>query len=203
CSALHEIGKRLGCPFLIAEDFKIVGLRRPAWVRRWFCDDPLKNRTHCAHSLLQRRGEVFTGRKPEAECEMLQSVRVSRNKVRLLFGLYLQTMLHAAEEPVRIITRQHFIVRKEIQLAKRSQRFEHIRFLQKRVTRSMDKLQCLHDEFDLANTTASKLYVALELVRPDYVALDAPLDTGNFIQQIGRRAFRVNKRLMLSQEFVS
>src|ERR687888_279729 len=61
------------------------------------------------------------------------------------------------------------------------------------MTRSVDKLQCLHDEFDLANTTAPKFYVAL----------DAPLDTGDFIQQIGRCAFRVNKRLMLPQEFVS
>src|ERR671937_670693 len=71
------------------------------------------------------------------------------------------------------------------------------------MTRSVDKLQCLHDEFDLANTTAPKFYITLQLVRADYVALDAPLDTGDFIQQIGRCAFRVNKRLMLPQEFVS
>src|SRR6185312_1478845 len=69
--------------------------------------------------------------------------------------------------------------------------------------RSVDKLQSLHDEFDLANTAASKFHVAFELVRADDVALDAPLDTGNFIQQIGRCARGINERLMLPQEFVS
>ena len=69
--------------------------------------------------------------------------------------------------------------------------------------RSVDELQGLHDELDLPNTAAPKFYVAFELVRTNYVALDAPLDTGNFIQQIGRCAPGINKRLMLSQEFVS
>src|SRR4030095_3665878 len=58
------------------------------------------------------------------------------------------------------------------------------------------------DEFDLANTAASKFHVAFQLVRADDVALNAPLDVGDFIQQIGRRAFWIDKRLMLSQEFV-
>ena len=69
--------------------------------------------------------------------------------------------------------------------------------------RSVDKLQGLHDELDLANTAAPQFHVAFELVRADYVALDAPLDAGNFIQQIGRCAPGINKRLMLPQEFVS
>src|SRR6266576_6352648 len=68
--------------------------------------------------------------------------------------------------------------------------------------RSVDKLQGLHDELDLANPAASKFHVAFELVRTDNVAFDALLDTGNFIQQIGRSAPGINKRLMLSQEFV-
>ena len=46
----------------------------------------------------------------------------------------------------------------------------------------MDKLQGLHDEFDLANSAASKFYVAFELVRADDVALDASLDTSDLIQ---------------------
>ena len=71
------------------------------------------------------------------------------------------------------------------------------------MTRSMDNLQGLYDEFDLANAAASKFHVALQLVRADNVALNASLDAGDFIQQIGRRAFGVNKRLMLAQEFVS
>src|SRR5437764_13685065 len=71
------------------------------------------------------------------------------------------------------------------------------------MTRSVDKLQSLHDEFDLANPSASKLHVAFQLIRADDVALDAPLDAGDFGQQVGRCAFGVNERLMLPQEFVS
>src|SRR4029077_12726346 len=71
------------------------------------------------------------------------------------------------------------------------------------MARSVDKLQGLHDEFDLANSSASKFHVAFQLVRADYIALDAPLDTGDFVQQVGRRTFGVNKRMMLPQKFVS
>src|SRR4029453_11805415 len=111
-------------------------------------------------------------------------------------------MLHTAEEPVSVIQNQHFLARKKIQLAQRSQRLEHCWFLQERMTRSVDKLQGLHDEFDLANTATSKFHVAFQFVRAHDVALDAPFDTGDFIQQIRRRAFGVNKRMMLPQKFV-
>src|SRR6266567_3721424 len=112
-------------------------------------------------------------------------------------------MLHAAEKSVSNIASQHFLARKKIQLTKRSERLEHTWFLQERMSRSVDKLQGLHDEFDLANSAASKFHIAFELVRADDVALDAPFDTGDLIQQIGRCAPGINKRLMLPQEFVS
>src|SRR4030095_1928607 len=177
--ALHEIRKPLGRAFLIAENFKVVWL----WRSRRGCirNDPLKNRTNSAHPFLERRGEIFTGGNPEAKCKPLQSFRVSRNNVGLLFGLDLQTMLHTAEEPVSVIQNQHFLARKKIQLAQRSQRLEHCWFLQERMTRSVDKLQGLHDEFDLANTATSKFHVAFQFVRAHDVALDAPFDTGDFI----------------------
>src|SRR5262252_6809484 len=111
-------------------------------------------------------------------------------------------MFHAAQKPVSVVQTQHVLPRKKVQLTKRSQRFEHAGFLQKRMTRSVDELERLHNEFDLANAAAPKFHVALELVRPDNVALDALLDTGDFIQQIGRDAFRVNERLVLPQEFI-
>src|SRR6266542_4404448 len=69
--------------------------------------------------------------------------------------------------------------------------------------RSVDKLQGLHDEFDFANTAAPKFHVAFQLVLADDVAFNTPLDTGNFVQQIGRGALGINERLMLPQEFVS
>src|SRR5215467_15215276 len=71
------------------------------------------------------------------------------------------------------------------------------------MTRSVDKLQRLHDKLDLPNPAASQFYVALQFVCADDVALDAPFDVGDFIQQISRHTPWVNKRLMLPQEFVS
>ena len=67
----------------------------------------------------------------------------------------------------------------------------------------MHQLQRLHDEFDVANAAAPKFYIALQLFRSNKVAFDTVLDACNLIQQIGRRAFRINKRLVLSQKFVS
>src|SRR5207248_4918164 len=196
-SPLYESRKRLRRPFLIAENFQIVCLGRSGRPRGGSRNNPLKNRTHCAHLFLQRRSEIFTRPKTEAECEASQGFRLSRNDMRLLFGLYLQTMLDAAEKSVSIIAGQHFLARKKIQLTKSSQRFEHTRFLQEWMTRSVDKLQSLHDEFDLANASAAKFHVAFQIFCADYVALDAPLDTSDFVPQVGRRAFRVNERLML------
>ncbi len=60
----------------------------------------------------------------------------------------------------------------------------------------MDKLQRLHDELDVANAAAPKFYVALQLFRPNHVALDAVLDFRNLIEQIGRCTLWVNERLM-------
>src|SRR5580704_1005735 len=119
-SALCEIGKRLGRAFLIAENLEIVCLGRSGRSRGCSRNKPLKNRTHCSHLFPQRRGEISTGGKTEAECEASQGFRLSRNNVRLLFGLYLQTMLHAAEKSVSIIASEHFLARKKIQLTKRS-----------------------------------------------------------------------------------
>src|SRR4029077_2653568 len=72
-----------------------------------------------------------------------------------------------------------------------------------RITRAMDKLQRLHDELDVANAAASKFYVALQLFRPNYVALDAVLDVRNLLEQIRRCTFRVDEWLMQPQEIVS
>src|SRR4030095_6223988 len=89
-SALYEIGKRLRGAFLIAENFEIVCLWQSGRSRGWSRNNPFKNQTDCAHVFLQRRSEIFTRRKPEAECEASQGFRLSRNNMRLLFGLYLQ-----------------------------------------------------------------------------------------------------------------
>src|SRR4030095_2201300 len=110
--ALYEIGKCLGCSFLIVENFKIVRFGRST--RGRFRNDALKNRTNSAHPFLQRGSELFAGREPQTQREASQSVGVSRDSVRLLFALDLQTMLHASEEPVSVIQNQHFLARKQV-----------------------------------------------------------------------------------------
>src|SRR5213080_4413262 len=69
--------------------------------------------------------------------------------------------------------------------------------------RAVDELKGLHHEFDLANAAPAKFDVTLKLVRSDNVALNASLDVGDLVEQIGCRAPRINERLMLSEEFVS
>src|SRR5437868_10618263 len=203
CSALSEIGERLGRAFLVTENPQIIRLVRLGWHRGGFRDDPLENRSNSPHSFVQCRGEIFAGRKTEAKCQASQSCLISRNNVRLLLRLDLQTMLYPAEKPVGVVQRQHLRARKKVQFTKRSQRLEHAWFLQERMTRSMDQLQRLHDEFDVANAAASEFYVALQLFGSDNVALDAVLDICNLIQQIVRRALGIDERLMLPEEFVS
>jgi len=83
------------------------------------------------------------------------------------------------------------------------ERFQGTWLLQESVTRAMDKLECLHDELDFANSTATKLDVMLQLVRAHNVALDPPLDARDFVEKIRCWATRVNKGLVLSQKFVS
>ena len=67
----------------------------------------------------------------------------------------------------------------------------------------MDQLQRLHNEFDFANAAGAELDVALEIFVTNDVALDASFDNRDFIQQIRCRTFRINERLMMSQEFVN
>ena len=66
----------------------------------------------------------------------------------------------------------------------------------------MNKLQRLHNKFDLANSAASEFDVALQLIHADDIAFDPSFDARNFVEKIGRRALWINKRLMLPQEFV-
>ena len=60
----------------------------------------------------------------------------------------------------------------------------------------MDKLQRLHDELDVTNAAAPKFYIAIQLLRPNDVTLDAVLDVGNLLEQIRRRTLWVDEWLM-------
>src|SRR6202171_6315652 len=111
-------------------------------------------------------------------------------------------MLDAPKKPICFVQFYDFIARKKVQLMKGSQRFQHARFLQEGVVGSVNELQCLHDKFDLANPAGANLDVAAEILLSHDIALDAPLDAGDLVEQIGRGTARINERLMLPQEFV-
>jgi hypothetical protein len=116
--------------------------------------------------------------------------------VGLLLGFDLEAVFNAAEESIRIIQGQNFIGREQIEFSQCPERLKHARFLQKRIPRAMDKLQRLHDKFDVANPAAAKFYIAIEFFRPNDVAFDAVLDVRNLLEQIWRWTFWINERLM-------
>src|ERR1700681_2395405 len=112
-------------------------------------------------------------------------------------------MLDAPKKPIRFVEFYDFIGRQKVQLMKSAQRFQHARFLQEGVVRPVNELKRLHNKFDLANATGAKLDVASEILLSHDIALDASLDAGDLVEQIGRGTARINERLMLPQEFVS
>jgi hypothetical protein len=116
--------------------------------------------------------------------------------VGLLLGIDLQTMLDAPKKPIRFVQFYDFIARKKVQLMKSSQRFQHARFLQEGMARAVNELKRLHDKFDLANAPRAKLDVAAEVLLSHDIALDASLDAGDLVEQIGRGTARINERLM-------
>src|ERR1051326_9068795 len=124
------------------------------------------------------------------------------NSVRLLLGFGLQSMLDATQKPIGPIKSQGFLRGQQIQFTQCSQRLEHAGLLQKRMPRSMRELQRLHDEFDFANTADTELDIPMQLVGSNYIAFDAALNVGDLLQQVRRGALGIDKRLMLSQEFV-
>src|SRR5438309_4913079 len=112
-------------------------------------------------------------------------------------------MLDAPKKPIPFVQFHDFIARKKVQLMQGAQRFQHARFLQEGVARPVNELKGLHDKFDLANAAGAKLDVAAEILPSHDIALDASLDAGDLVEQIGRGTARINERLMLPQEFIS
>src|SRR4029077_112126 len=75
-------------------------------------------------------------------------------------------MLDAPKKPILFVQFNDFIGRKKVQLMKRSQRFQHARFLQEGMVRAVNKLKRLHYKFDLANTTGAQLDVTARFSCP-------------------------------------
>ena len=120
----------------------------------------------------------------------------------LLLGLDLQPVFDAPEKTIGCIERDYFFVRQEFDLRQFAQSLKRARLLQKGVARAVNQLQRLNNEFDFANPAGAEFDVAVQIFVADNFAFDPPLQRGDFIQQIRRRTFRINERLVLLQEFV-
>ena len=64
------------------------------------------------------------------------------------------------------------------------------------MTRSVDNLQRLHDEFDIANAAASQFHVTVQFSGAHDIAFDAMLDFCDLLQQIRCGVLWIDKGLM-------
>src|SRR5262245_40870460 len=71
------------------------------------------------------------------------------------------------------------------------------------MSRSMQELKRLNHKFDFTNPPGPQFNVSFDVLVANDIPLDPTLDCRNFIQQITSRTLRINKRLMLAEEFVS
>src|ERR1700722_9529838 len=139
---------------------------------------------------------------PESTGNSDPGLSASRQGVRLLLVLNLQTMLDRPQKNVSVMEQAHFIRRKDIQLLQRNQSFETVSLLQESISGSVQELQGLQDELDFPNASVSELHVTVELRRADNVSFDPSFDRCNFVQQIGRNDSWKNKRLQSLVELV-
>ena len=120
----------------------------------------------------------------------------------LLFRFDLQPVLDAPEETIGCLQVARFTTRDQFQLREDWERLQGTCFLQERVPRSMQELECLNDKFDFTNPACAQLDVPPDVFVTNDVPLDPSLDRGNFVEQIARRALRINEGLMLAEKFV-
>ena len=105
--------ERFFCSFCILEKSN----RDFGALRRASRNNPLKYGAHRSHSALQRRCEIAGRREPKAAREPAQWIGLVRNSVGLLFGFDLEAVFNAAKESIRIVQRQNFIGREQIQFS--------------------------------------------------------------------------------------
>ncbi len=159
----------------------------------------VRTRSVCSAQL---SGEIRFGLETETAGQAIHRGRFIGNGVRLLFGFDLQTMFDFAQEPVCLLEVHRFVARQQLQFRQGRQGLERARLLEKGVTRAVQKLQGLHDKFDLANSAGAELHIPIKIFVTNNVALDAAFDRGNFVKQLRRRILRVNERLMFAQKIV-
>ena len=117
----------------------------------------------------------------------------------LLFGFDLQAVFDLTEKPVGPIKIDNLGVGKSSRRSS-AECVQSASLLQESVPTAVDELERLHHEFDFTNASASEFNVTVQVC--SVVVLDPPFDVCDLVQQIGSWAVRINKRLVLPQEFV-
>ena len=132
----------------------------------------------------------------------MQIVRIFRDGVGLLFRFDLQPMLDAPKETISALEQSSFAVRKKLEVREDGQDFPGARFLEERVPRPVQKLQGLHDKFDLANAARAQLYVPFDILVLTISRSDPPLDRTDFFQDIAGGTLRKDEWLVLPEKLV-
>src|SRR5207248_2121167 len=102
-------------------------------------------------------------------CETAQQFRLVWHNVCLLFRFDLYAVFDAAKKSIGVVQRQNLFARQQIKLSQRIKCLQHVRFLQEGMARTMDELQRLHNEFDLANAASPKFYITFQSFRSNYI----------------------------------
>ena len=122
--------------------------------------------------------------------------------MRLLFRFDLEPVLQAAEKTVGVFQDAGFLMWEQLQVGQHRQHLEGAGFLEKGVSRAMQKLQRLDHKLNLANPARAQFHVAPDIFVADDIALDPPFDAADFFQDIPGRTLWKNERLMLPEKFV-
>jgi len=130
-------------------------------LRRGGRNDPIEDGTNILHVLLQLGVETLGRFKTEAACESLERRAVARDDVDLLFCFDLQAMLNQAEKSITSIKIENLVSRNQIEPRQSLQGPERAGVLEEGISSTVNELQRLHDEFDLADSTPAELEVAL------------------------------------------
>src|SRR5438309_8916045 len=135
-------------------------------------NDTPKNCAHREHFLLKAALKFFRGGKSKTQSQSSQLIGAGRNGVSLFLRFNLQPMLRSAKKAIRALKIDNFLSRDQLEFAEAVKRLQGIRLLQKCVSRAVDELECLHDEFNFADPTTAEFHIPAEPALSDNIAFD-------------------------------
>src|SRR6516225_1722979 len=162
----------------------------------------MKGRSNRDRVRFQRTRERLNVRVPHRFGNAVPLFLASWKSMGLPLVLNLKSMFNPTQKNVRVAQSRNLIARQQIQLLDCSKRLECVPLLQKRIPRSVQKLQRLHDKFDLSDSSVSKFHISMQILSADQVAFDSCLELCNLVQQVAGKGARKDKWLQSLIELV-